>query len=534
MYKLLIVDDEAIIREGIINNVDFKAIGLQLVGSCENGVDALEVVKESQPDIVMTDINMPFMDGMTLAENILDLYPLTKIVFLTGYDKFEYAHHALKLKVSDYLVKPVLPKELKEVFQKVIHSIEVDQAEEEVLGKLRSQLKDTVPVMRERFLNRLIKWPIEQREIDAKFKSFDMRIEGRFFQLLCLTIQNTQCCEFEFNQLDKELTNMFIVSNNILEGINDSFIFRSYNDEVIILVASDTDNDLLDLTTLISEKLEEASDRYYNINLSIGIGKVCRSIGHIHKSYESALSSLDYRFFKSTKQVVSYYDIHEKTGMKPLSLTAYGNQLYKALKNGTKESIDCILTDVFKELEEATLPIDNIYIHVQHILTSIMLSLEEQGISNHEIFGSSRNPSVTLYEYETLTDIKEWMFHIIELIIARVIKDRSDYQLSQAKKTIRYVEDHFNEHDMSLKKVCKALSMSVSYFSLLFKEETGTTFVDYLTNLRMERAKELLRNTNKKTYEVADQVGYKDSHYFSLVFKKQVGMTATAFRDTMR
>lgn len=536
MYKLLIVDDETIIREGIIANVDFAGIGLELVGSCENGLEALDVVKEHQPDIVMTDINMPFMNGMQLAEEILILYPLTKIVFLTGFDRFEYVKEALKLKIMDYLVKPVLPRELTEIFTKAIQVIDSERAADARINLMEEKLAETVPVLRERFFNRMIKGPMITRELQGNLEAFGVSMELGigFYQAMCIVLPEEVMQKKDYNQLDASLSKVMTTVYTFLRDIRDCLAFRTYSDCIAVVVGSEEKCDVVELSELLSEKVDEVTSQHLGIEVGIGLGKVVSQLERISESYQTAEEALDLKFFNSDSHIISYYDLNRKRGGRLLSMSPYAAKIHQSLKNGTLATLHKHIDEAFLVLGSYALPINNYYFHVQNLLTSILLSLDEQGIEYQDVFTNNVSPSLHLHGLKTLDSMRLWLKDFCGDIIAYVLEEREDYQINQAKGAIDYMRAHYMDQEISLKKVCKELCMSVSYFSLIFKEATGTTFVDYLTKLRMEKAKELLRNTHDKTYTIADAVGYKDAHYFSLVFKKYTGMTATAFRVSLK
>lgn len=533
MYKIMIVDDETIIRDGIINNVDFQGLGMDVVGSCENGIEALEVFRSEEPDIVITDINMPFMNGIELAEEILEHKASTKIIILTGYDKFEYAQQALKLKITDYIVKPILPRELNRVFEKVIQSIRQDRLQDETVIQLKEQLAETGPVMKARFLNRLISRPIDSYELKGKMVNHDIHLNADYYQILHLQLRKGDD-EQDYNWVEMALVKVLGLTNHQLEPMSDCLTFRTYLDNVIVIVGSDTKEDLNDTTRLLAERLVETTKLHHNIAIGIGIGKSVSRLERLYESAKTAEEAFDYHMFNGSGNIISYSDQRHHHRKRTVSVTSFASKLYKEVRVGSADGIKDILNDAFAMIEKHALPIDSCYIHIQNLIMSILLSIEDQGIDYKDINRSQENPTIKLYDFKSIAAIKSWMTKMCDEIFNYVAAEREDYQQTQANQAIAFIEANYMKQDMSLKHICKALSMSVSYFSVLFKEATGTTFVEYLTKVRMDKAKELLRNTNDKTYVIAESVGYKDAHYFSLVFKKRVGMNATAFRESTR
>lgn len=535
MYKLVIVDDEQIIREGIAANTDFGSLNIELVGCCENGLEALEVVKAHQPDIVMTDINMPFMNGLELAEQILHLYPLTKIIFLTGYDRFEYVKQALRLRITDYLVKPILPNEFLKIFKKVTKTLEQERLKEIHISSLIDRVAETEQVLRDRFLNRLTKGKMCTTELMGNLRNhkIDMDLSINNYQALCVSFDQTGMCDsMNYNILDGYLIKALTLIHSYTSGMPDCVVFRTYYDRIAVFIGGEDQCDVTEASELLADKV--LSGMTQESGVSISIGKIVKSFEAISQSYKSAEEVLEYRLFSGKHAISSYIDLKKRRGSGlSISLSEYAGAIYREVKSGTHLTLNKRIDEAFDLLRKHTLAVDSYYIHVQSLLTSIILSLEEQGISYSDVTKQTLNPLLKLQKMQTLDEMQVWIKQLCTSIIEYVVEEQEDYQFSQAKAARSYIEAHFSDDDISLKKVCKALGMSVSYFSQIFKEETGKTFVDYLTCLRMEQAKVLLRNTSDKTYEISAAVGYKDSHYFSLVFKKHVGMTATAFRDTI-
>lgn len=534
MYKLIIVDDEQIIREGIAANTDFASLNIELVGCCENGVEALEIIKSHKPDIIMTDINMPFMNGLELAEQVLHLYPLTKIIFLTGYDRFEYVKQALRLRITDYLVKPILPNEFLKIFKKVIKTIEQEQLKETQINSLIDRVAETEQVLRDRFLNRLTKGKICTRELQGNLKNHKIHMDLTInnYQALCISFDQTGLCDgMNYNELDAYLIKALTLLHSYTEGMPDCVFFRTYYDRIAVLIGGEDKYDVIEASEILADKV--LSGMTLDSGVSISIGALVKYFEEISQSYKTAEEVLEYRLFSGKHAIRSYVDLKKRRGSGLSSLADYAGVIHREVKSGTLVTLNKSIDDAFALLRKHTLPVENYYIHVQSLLTSIILSLEEQGIAYSDVSDEPLNPLLKLQKMQTLDEMQTWLKQLCACIIDYVVEDQEDYQYSQAKAARQYIEAHYSDGDISLKKVCKALGMSVSYFSQLFKEETGKTFVDYLTCLRMERAKELLRNTSQKTYEISAAVGFKDSHYFSLVFKKNVGMTATAFRENI-
>lgn len=461
MYKLMIVDDEAIIRDGIINNMDFDAMGgISVVGSCENGVDAFECYKEMSPDIVLTDINMPFMNGMELAERILAINPLTKVIVLTGYDKFEYARQALKLKITDFLVKPVLPRELTKVFDKVIKLIEEESTSDNDMYKLRERLAETKPILRERFYNKLIRRPFMTNELKGKLASYNIEMSAPYYQGLCLRIKHNQNDRVDHNQLDDEMTKVLGFAIHHLADLGDSLCFRTYNDAIAIIVGGGEEaEDVIETSQLLAFKIEEQAMQNLVLPIVIGIGRIVNRLEIIYESYEQAKAAIGYLAYQGSNHIISYTDVTLKRGFGDFDSTTYAKSIYKAFKSGTLEEISNVINNYYQTLVTQHIPVESSYIHTQNIVMSILLSLSDQGINHKDIFQGDMNPTTHLYEHKQLEESKKWLLSFCDKIMAYIVSEREDYQTNQASQAVAYVKAHYHESDVSLKKIFVSLCL---------------------------------------------------------------------------
>jgi len=450
MYKLLIVDDEQIIREGIAANTDFASLGIELVGSCENGVDALEVIKERQPDMVMTDINMPFMNGMELAEQVLTIYPLTKIIFLTGYDRFEYVKQALRLKITDYLVKPILPKELLKIFSKVIKSIDQERLEDAQINRLKDRVAETEPVLRDRCLNRLLRGPMGTTELLGKLQSLNISMDMNLasYQALCIAIEG----RMDYNELDTYLRNVMALTLSYTEAMMDCLVFRTYDDKIVVLMGNEDAMDMNEASELLADKIH--AGMVSRCHATVGIGKSVRQFEDIYKSYSTAEEVLEYRVFSGSGGINSYVDLERKRGRDQLYFAGYAAAIHKEVKSGTLNALLHSIDQAFDVLAGKRMHIEAYYIHVQSILTSILLSLEEQGISYKDIYQGGDSPLLHLHTLGSLEEMKLWLKDFCQDILSYVVEDREDYQTGQAKSAVLYIREHYGDTDISPQKVC--------------------------------------------------------------------------------
>jgi two-component system response regulator YesN len=211
--------------------------------------------------------------------------------------------------------------------------------------------------------------------------------------------------------------------------------------------------------------------------------------------------------------------------------TDWEKKLILGIKTGTHEEVERTIGSIVSHMKSSVMPIGQCYIRIQKIIVSLLHALDELGSGGARFFGESANPLTDIYAFKTLDDIESWLKNTCRRAIAQVAEARSDFCEKQMRKAESYMREHYDDENLSLKTICQEVHMSASYFSTMFKQHTGKTFVEYLTGRRMEKAKELLKFTDLKNYEIASKIGYADPNYFSVLFKKLTGDSPTEYRQ---
>lgn len=532
MYKILLVDDEAVVREGIRDNMDWARMGFELVGVCADGREAMAAVDALRPDVVLTDIYMPFVDGLELTRYIAERYSRTKIVILTGYDEFEYAQQAVKLKASDYLLKPITAGELRQVLDKVKNDLDEEAGRMEDLKNLKMQLKESLPLLKERFLNRLVSGKLREGELARKPAYFNLELKGDCFIVLVVDID-------DYGELGKYhpgtedellLFAVYNISEELTAKDGPGIVFQSRSDRTVIILTGDKPEDLCERALKLSEGIRAAIEKYLRFTVTIGIGIIGNSLSVVHRSYKSAVSALDYRFILGKNRVINISDMEQNPSRGYASKKQWDKTLAYFVKVGSSGEAEETIRDMIAEMKSRVLPVERCYIHIQQVLTAIIQALDELGTEENEVFGNT-NPFTEIYNYKTLSEIEIWLKDLCKKVMGHIAGRRSDFSKIQVLQAEEYIKENYGNEDISLNTLCKHLFISTSYFSLIFKQNTGETFVEYLTRVRVEKAKELLKTTSLKTYEISNSVGYSDPHYFSLIFKKATGLTPTDYRE---
>jgi Response regulator containing CheY-like receiver domain and AraC-type DNA-binding domain len=530
LYTILLVDDEAVVREGIRERIPWEELGFRCVADCENGVQALEEIERLRPHIVLTDINMPFMDGLALSREVMERYPETKVVILTGYDDFEYAQQALKLKVKDFILKPVTAAEFSAMLHKLRLELDEEKREREDLARLQSQLHESMPLLKERFLERMSTIALSEKEIASRLHYFQIQLTGPCY--LGLAIDMDRLEEQGGADTDRELLRFAIynIAQEIISAEPGAVVFRSREERVMAVLGGEREELLQEKAQELAERIRQSAVQFLKLTVSVGIGMTVHSYTRIKETCKAAASALDYRLVLGDNSVISILDMEKRRSSPAGHPAEFDRELIAGIKTGTADEVERAIEALIRFNKAELTSIDHCYLRIQRTILAVMQSLGDIGCKESEVFGEGINPMTEIYRFRTMEEIGDWLKTACRQAVHSVTATRRDQCRSQIEEAIAYLDSNYEDENLSVKAVCKEVHMSVSYFSAAFKAYTGKTFIEYVTSVRMDKAKELLKFTGLRTYEIAARTGYSDAQYFSVLFKKHTGESPTDYR----
>lgn len=534
MYKVILVDDEEEVRRGILNKIHWNKYGFEIIGEAENGREALEIAEKNAPDLVITDIKMPFMDGMRLSEILSERFTTVKIVILTGFDEFEYAKTAIKLNVIEYVLKPISSEDIIELLVNVKERLDKEFQEKKDMRLFEEIYRKSLPILREKFLSSIIRGNIDIDEIKEKEIKYDVCLEGKGFLVSVIAIDyNIE----NINSKDKEVI-IFKVLNLCKEIIDKYFaglVFIEEDNIVIFNISEEGDKKLvIEKTTKILEEIRQSIFKYLKLSITIGVGTICEDTSGLSLSYKNAIAALDYRIILGNNRLIFIGDIEPKRENEIIFDKLKERQLENCIKTGTKEEIYSTVEDIFRIIEASRASIEYYQIYLIQVITTIIKIAKDSNVDIKDIFGDGFNFFIELYKFNTLTEVKKWIKKISMKISEYVIKGREDLSKILVNSAKEYIDEKYQDSELNINTICNHLHISQAYFSYIFKKDTQTTFVTYLTHMRMTKAKELLRNTNMKTFLIAEKVGFSESNYFSYCFKKNLGQSPSEYRNSFK
>lgn len=534
MYKLLIVDDEEEVRKGIIQKIDWSRSNFVIAGEAENGREALELIEESIPDVVITDITMPLMDGLGLAKIIHDSYPTVKTVILTGYDDFKFAQQAIKYGVADYILKPVLPEDIEELLGKLKDRIDAEIAQKEDIVRLRRHYNESLPIIRDKFLTLLITGRQDEKEIRKRLDNLNLKIDGDTFVVAAAGIDASSFKNNVFEENDIELVKfaVFNISEEIVEKHSFGEVF--FHDDYLIFIAGfreQDNNEVLGKTFSVLEEIRQSAEKYLKISITAGIGRISNSLALLRDSYKSAVTALDYKLVIGGDKVIYIDDLEPQTTSNLVFDENKEKALVSGIKFGTQKEVSEAVDAIFDDISGEKVSFKEFQLYMIELAAAISRLTHDFQLDTAEVFGAGSNLYEEIFKFQTAEELKSWIEDICIKLMKHISSKRQNTTEMLLEKAKNYMLENYGDEEMSIQKVADYLHISQSYLSLIFKKDAGVTFLKYLVGIRLEAAKDLLVNSDLKTTEIAEKIGYPDINYFSYFFKKNFGVSPREYRS---
>ncbi len=534
-YKIILVDDEEEIRQGMIKKINWEELGFIVVGEAENGIEALDIIDKTSPDIVITDIRMPFMDGMKLAENIKHRFPTSKVVIISGFDEFEYAQKAIGLGVLRYILKPINAIEMSELLKEIKNTLDEERHSKNDIQVLKQNYQKSLPLLKERFLNHWIEDYVELETISENIEMFELKSLTSELAVAVIRPDDLPKQETEIGSIkNKALLNVaiFNICEEIVEENNLGAIFMRTNEIVLLVSLGEAEAPKTSNRILVGlEQIKTTVEKYLNMTITIGVGNACQDLSILYKSYTSALAALDYTVMLGNNKIIYLEDIEPSTNQELKLDEVDERALLMAIKLGSTEDIKETINRLISRIDGMQLYLKDYQLYLIDILSIILNFVTSMELDWDLVWDKNDNFLLEINKLKTKETIKEWLFDICIKISNELAKTRNHNKNDLIEKATQHILNNYRDEDLNAESLCEILHISTNYFSALFKKETGSTFTSYLTQTRIEQAKKLLRNTDLKTFDIGTQVGYSQGHYFSYVFKKNTGISPTEYRN---
>ncbi|MCR5301282.1 MAG: response regulator [Lachnospiraceae bacterium] len=527
LYKVMLVDDEEEVREAIRKRINWEELGFTVAGTAENGEDALELAENCEPDVVMTDIQMPFMDGLTLLRRLKEKIPDIRSVIFSGYDDFEYAKEAIRLEAEEYILKPVDADELRSIFGRIKERLDEQRQTRRNVELLSKYYEESRPMMKEQLIIGLLEGRELQFDLERYQKDFDLQIESAFY---CAGAFRVTPSHEGSEELDKRLMAVSLkqlVSERFKEVLPvEAFV---YLDTVCVLARLSSTSQY---NTFVGEmdRICKIAHRILGANISAGIGRVYGNAESIHTSFLEAKDAFHHRMFVGENQAICINDVEPACSAEDYVSEKQIRHIMRQIKVGTKESLEAEIRGFIEKLKKSDISLGQLQIFYAEFIVELLRLSRGHGISPSETGFGSINTNEELEGFSSMDEFADRLTELSAILWEKISSGRLDSAKKLAEDAKQYIADHYSESGLSVDAICSYLGVGTSYFSSVFKKETGMSFITYLTDIRMNEAQRLLDTTDEKSYIIAGMVGYEEPNYFSYVFKKHFGISPSRYR----
>ncbi|MFU0828521.1 MAG: Stage 0 sporulation A-like protein [Lachnoclostridium sp.] len=537
MIKVFLVEDEIVIREGLHRMIPWSEYGYELVGEAGDGEIALPLIRKMMPDVLITDIKMPFMDGLALSKFVKKELPNTKIVIVSGYDDFEYAQQAISLGVERYLLKPISRSNFIEVLKDIRTKYEAENEQKIYYEKFRNEIQEYEQYSRRDFFETLVSGHFSIEAIYEKADKLQVDIMAQCYNIVLFSMNSTERDNQFYDTYSQDTADLQNRLDQLFYNEPNCILFRNQIFSYAVLIKGDKAKIEKQTEDCVRKLQDFFSEGGKQIDWYICTGKIVDRLSSLPESYRDAMHKFASRYLSkfqlaingdSSQEMVRYSD---EQHLKNIDAGVSNPEIIlNFLGNALQDEVDDFVNNYIKMIGEEALKSK---IFSQYILLNIHFStvsfIQKLGYKKEEL--DKYLSAICSGKIASVQGVREMVKNILRVGISlREKSTRSRYK-SVLEVAIAFINENFMDDTLSLNKVACAANVSANHFSALFSQEMKKTFIEYLTELRMNKAKQLLRCTDKRSGEIALEVGYKDPHYFSYLFRKTQGCTPSEYRN---
>lgn len=528
---VLIVEDEEIVRKNMCRIIDWQSLGFEDVYEAEDGLEAYILALQIKPRLIISDILMPNMDGLEFISKIKLELPNSIIIILSGHDDFAYAKKALRLGVSDYILKPVGAKTFTQNVKEILKKYEQRYNQAFELEETKKMLFECLPIMQENILSKLVCTLGSKEYLYDELSYWKISInDPPFFVIIIdpdLTTLNA------YNQGIYLYSTKKMISDILGEK---HIVFVNKNEEIVVIFSATPNEDLYMLREHIFSAMKVVQyslQSYLNISTTIAIGSKCESLDNLYLSYNDALTALENRYLLGNYTIYDYYDLTPKDNFYYYPEEKLSD-FQLAVKSCNSSRLTSIIDAIFSPQNNAiSIPIMPMKVIASEMVLFLIKIACNDCESSDSLYEEGTKLFNKLNKYTSINNIAQSVLDYSQTVIQQLSHSKAKNSSSIVDQAVTYIEENYFKSDLSLSIVAKQISVSSGYLSILFKKEKGVNFSDYVNKIHMEKSIYLLRTTKLTTYQIAEEIGFNNSHYFSLCFKKYTGVSPTEYRDNL-
>lgn len=526
-YKVILVDDEIDVAERIANKMQWEELRFEKPVICKNALDALDVAEKIHPEVVMTDITMPYMNGLQLSHKLKEEYPNIRIIIFSGYDEFEYAQEAVHIQAEEYILKPIDADKLKTVFTNIRNDLDKEYDERQNISKLESYYNDSLPILQESFYASLMENKFAKDQLDHFKEIYSIDLNSPYYCAVILHV-STHTLKEKMNPLYVSLSVKKLAEEKLCEQWKGK-LFTYQGNTVMIAQLDASENEITKLTD-DCDKFTRLAKSVVDATVTIGIGRICSQLIDISDSYNGARLAVSYRTLYGTMKAININEIEPDQDVQPIFLeTDSLDEVFKKMRVNNQEGLSHAIDQYLDKSTASLTKVPEFRFFVMQLVSELYSFALANKLEISELFTSYHEIILQVEKLE-LKDLNEWMKDHCFKMQSMINEKRSNTTKNFIVKAIDYANEKYSDPDLTVESICAYLNVSYAYFSTVFKKETGKSFTSYLTDIRLKKAVELLLEKDEKTYVIARDVGYTDPNYFSYVFKKAYGVSPNKYR----
>lgn len=528
MYRLLIVEDEKWEREGLRDFIDWSSLGIEVVGLACNGVEGLTLSEQTHPDIILTDIRMPKMDGINMSKKIRSFLPNAKIIILSGYNDFGYAKQTFEFRAFDYVLKPVDKNSIQDVVIRAISALDREQSNEIEEFTLKSKLMDYLSENKNSLLLKIL----EGNELELAQESFPVRLSYPKAKIVIalLTMKSA-------SPIDSRIITDRFEAIMKERGMAFSFI-KPLKEAVLCLEAPDTQEELSDILQALAGYLKAE----LNIDSIISVGEAVSGFSEAAVSYSQAREAYSYRFLAQYGDILLYNEVKEKNYMnldfaRPIVIRAHDviNKLMAATQKNQREEWRFLLDSFLATLREISplskLMLSKFFTQAMLIINPAVFSVNSENLKSFILDKGRFEEQIS--KMDTFEQTKDYLMGFLEAISSNTMNKSGNTDAEVTHRVIKIIEERYSE-ELDLKCISQVIHLTPYYIGSIFKKNTGKTFNQYLCDYRIDRAKEILQTGKVNISRLSEAVGIKNTSYFCSLFKNRFGISPGDYKEIMK
>ncbi|SDM80999.1 response regulator [Acetanaerobacterium elongatum] len=542
MFNLMIIDDEPIIRKGIRSVINWEELGCTVCAEAEDGQEGRELIERLKPDIIITDIKMPEVDGLTMIRDIKDVVPNCKVIILTGYRDFDYAYQAIKLGAFDFLLKPTKLEQLHDVVKRAVTELKTKASSDPETERLRKLYEKNLPLIREKFLYNMLTG-VATGSQSVTEEAQQLGIDVGLFQVVMVENDNSRDAQddgyngnplYQFgitSAFEEAFSGFYSVQPVSLNSRRTAFVLSPKAE-----AAKSSSGAAVCCIENCCSNLQNMVKSCFGFGVTVTVSSEGFGFGELSVKYRECCEAFKHSFYLGSQTIIFYDRIGSQIKQNDAALYECNNRLFELVKAGDVDGVSQCTAELLTCITSMGLT-DKEYIRRFYFDTiTVINTIRASALIADDSLPPQNAGEGNLYNMIERCDNVGDLNGLLESVARRAAAKIGDYDSGSMKLLLRKAVDYLNKHysdPITLQQMADEIYVSPSYISRMFKKELGVNFVDYLNEIRISRAKDLLGDINYKTYEVADSVGISNPHYFSKLFRRYVGMTPSEYKELL-